>query len=97
MSRVTIGELIEDVVPFTEEADKIITVEIVPRKILENLIKECKSQQDRCYSKMDGFVSADAPEWNYLFGKAMAYAEVIDEIKAQLRGFEEGTHDSNNQ
>ena len=32
MSRVTIGEITEDLLPFTEKGNKVITVEIVPRK-----------------------------------------------------------------
>lgn len=41
MSRVTIGEITEDLLPFTEKGNKVIMVEIVPRKIVEDIIAEC--------------------------------------------------------
>lgn len=42
MSRVTIGEITEDLLPFTEKGNKVIMVEIVPRKIVEDIIAECE-------------------------------------------------------
>ena len=41
MSRVTIGDITEDLVPFTEKGNKVVNVEIVPRKIVEDIIKQC--------------------------------------------------------
>lgn len=41
MSRVTIGDITEDLLPFTEKGNKVIMVEIVPRKIVEDIIQFC--------------------------------------------------------
>lgn len=41
MGQVTIGELTEDLVPYTEKGNKIVNVSIVPRKIVEDIIAEC--------------------------------------------------------
>lgn len=43
MSRVTIGELTEDMVPFTEESDQVISIEVIPRSIVEKIIYFCES------------------------------------------------------
>ena len=43
MSRVTIGDITEDLLPFTEKGNKVIPVEIVPRKIVEKIIEWCDS------------------------------------------------------
>jgi hypothetical protein len=44
--RVTIGELVEDFIPHTENGNKITQVEIVPRKIVEQIIYYCESNAD---------------------------------------------------
>ena len=44
MSRVTIGEITEELLPFTEKGNKVIMVEIVPRKIVEDIIAECEKK-----------------------------------------------------
>lgn len=38
----TIGDIIEDVNPFTEKGAKIVTVPVIPRKIVEDIIAECE-------------------------------------------------------
>ncbi|MBR1904877.1 MAG: hypothetical protein IJ819_00240 [Clostridiales bacterium] len=38
---VTIGQLTEDLVPYTEKGNKVAKIEIVPRKIVEDIIAEC--------------------------------------------------------
>ena len=43
MNGVTIGELVEDFLPHTEKGNKITQVEIVPRKIVEQIIYYCES------------------------------------------------------
>ena len=42
--RVTIGELIEDTIPFTSEADKVMNVEIIPRAIAEETLETLKEE-----------------------------------------------------
>ena len=39
---VTIGQLTEDLVPYTEKGNKVAEVEIVPRKIVEDIIEFCR-------------------------------------------------------
>lgn len=46
MGQVTIGELTEALVPFTEKGNKIVNVAIVPRKIVEQIIYYCESNAD---------------------------------------------------
>ena len=41
MGQVTIGELTEDLLPFTEKGNKVITIPIVPRAIPEKIIERC--------------------------------------------------------
>lgn len=43
MGQVTIGELAEDLVPYTEKGNKIVNVAIVPRKMVEDIITMCRS------------------------------------------------------
>lgn len=43
MSQVTIGELVEDMIPHTEKGNKVMPVEIVPRKIVEDIIRLCEN------------------------------------------------------
>ena len=42
MSRVTIGELTEDYLPFTKEGNEATTIEVVPRKMVEMIIEKCR-------------------------------------------------------
>lgn len=81
MSRVTIGELIEDVVPFTEESDKIIPIEIIPRKIAEDTISECVEVLE---TDCNGFVLETV-------------RRIMESLERRLKEFEEGNYDSNNQ
>ena len=42
--RVTIGQLTEDLIPFTEEGNKVADIEIVPRKMVEMIIDYARSE-----------------------------------------------------
>lgn len=42
--RVTIGQLTEDLIPFTEEGNKVADIEIVPRKMVEMIIDYAESE-----------------------------------------------------
>lgn len=81
MSRVTIGELIEDVVPFTEESDKVIPIEIIPRKIAEDTISECVE-----IMQTDPSVAV-----------VKMARKIKNSLLRRLNEFEEGNYDSNNQ
>ena len=39
--RVTIGQLTEDLIPFTKEGNKVANIEIIPRKITEDAVNYC--------------------------------------------------------
>lgn len=52
MSQVTIGELVEDLIPHTEKGNKVMPVAIVPRKIVEDIIAECEKTRAK-YLKSD--------------------------------------------
>lgn len=75
MAQVTIGELTEDLLPFTEKGNKVITIPIVPRKIVEDIISLCEEEY------LDTFLTTTARE----------EARKIGELaKIKLFEFEEG-------
>lgn len=95
MSRVTIGTLVDDFIdsPFEERA-KTRDIEVVPRKIVEKVRKECESwvsdieknfnvQPDRPHDIGDYHAEGrkDALEW------------VIKQIDTELAEFEEGVEE----
>ena len=47
--RVTIGQLTEDLTPFTKQGDEAMNIEIVPRKIVEDIIEWCLAKGEECY------------------------------------------------
>ena len=87
MSRVTIGEITEDLLPFTEKGNKVITVEIVPRKIVEDIIAKCREWENdnREYGDKAGEIS----KFVY-YAKADCYKGVVEEAIELLKQFEEG-------
>ena len=88
MSRVTIGEITEDLLPFTEKGNKVITIEIVPRKIVEDIIGICS---DLCiHSIKKGDDEPNAALRSYLNGLAEAYEFIRDYAEEKLGEFEEG-------
>ena len=52
--RVTIGQLTEDLIPFTEEGNKVADIEIVPRKMVEMIIDyaECETNGVADYARI---------------------------------------------
>lgn len=54
MGQVTIGELTEALVPFTEKGNKIVNVAIIPRAIAEKTIALCDSQIDFVTQSYEG-------------------------------------------
>ena len=42
--RVTIGQLTEDLIPFTEKGEKALNIEVVPRKMVEMIIDYAESE-----------------------------------------------------
>ena len=47
--RVTIGQLTEDLTSFTKQGDEAMNIEIVPRKIVEDIIEWCFARGEECY------------------------------------------------
>lgn len=84
MSRVTIGDIKEDLLPFTEKGDKIITVEIVPRKIVEDIIAKCREWEN------DNREYANKANAYLYYAKAECYKGVAEEAIELLKQFEEG-------
>lgn len=54
MGQVTIGELTEDLVPYTEKGNKIVNVAIIPRAIAEKAIALCDAQIDFVTQSYEG-------------------------------------------
>lgn len=76
--RVTIGDIAEDLLPFTEKGNKVITVEIVPRKIIEDIIAYCNKQREKRADQAPTTV-----------GIVFAYDDVKAFAETQLRKFED--------
>ena len=88
MSRVTIGDITEDLLPFTEKGNKVIMVEIVPRKIVEDIIDLCSALfNESCYQ---GDKEKNVSFRNYLNGQAGAFEYIQAFAEGKLREFEEG-------
>ena len=49
--RVTIGQLTEDLTPFTKQGDEAMNIEIVPRKLVEDIIEICLGLGEVNYDK----------------------------------------------
>ena len=60
MSRVTIGKLVDDFITSPiEERDKTRDIEVVPRKIVEDIIEQCDEYQQSLAKKNEGYESED--------------------------------------
>ena len=87
-NRVTIGDITEDLLPFTEKGNKVITIEIVPRKIVEDIIDLCSALYDQSCDQGDKETNVSFR--NYLNGQAEAFEFIQLFAKGKLREFEEG-------
>lgn len=86
MGQVTIGELAEDLVPYTEKGNKIVNVAIVPRKIVEDIIEECEKEiskhtDSRAFSYKDGLKDMA------IAIKVVAY-DLLSEFEKEVAGVE---------
>ena len=82
MSQVTIGELVEDLIPHTEKGNKVMPVEIVPRGMIEAIINKCEEDKKSC---CDVAGTKEAEEDAIVFSYA---SEIIDFAKDMLKEFE---------
>lgn len=87
MSRVTIGDITEDLLPFTEKGNKVIMVEIVPRKIVEDIIAKCQEWENDNREYAD---KADEISKYVYYAKANCYQGIAEEAIELLKQFEEG-------
>lgn len=84
---VTIGQLTEDLVPFTEKGNKVAEIKIVPRKIVEDIVKECKERKQLEEKKM---MFVDNPNVkNMYYANAVAYESIAIFAERLLNEFEE--------
>ena len=83
-NRVTIGDITEDLLPFTEKGNKVIMVEIVPRKIVEDIIAKCQEWEN------DNREYADKASKYLYYAKADCYKGIAEEAIELLKQFEEG-------
>lgn len=86
-NRVTIGDITEDLLPFTEKGNKVITIEIVPRKIVEDIIAKCQEWENdnREYANKANEIS------RYIYNaKANCHQGIVEEAIELLKQFEEG-------
>lgn len=86
-NRVTIGDITEDLLPFTEKGNKVITIEIVPRKIVEDIIAKCREWEinNREFSN-----KAERASKYLYYAKAECYKGIAEEAIELLKQFEEG-------
>lgn len=97
--RVTIGQLTEDLTPFTKQGDEAMNVEIVPRKIVEDIIEMCLELGERNYDagmKCDGRVNPKTQS-NY-FARSKAYeniAQLAHELLEKFEGEDDERNDHN--
>lgn len=84
MSQVTIGELVEDLIPHTEKGNKVMPVAIVPRRMIEAIINKCEEDKNSC---CDVTGTKEAEDDAIVFSYA---SEIIDFAKGMLKEFEEG-------
>lgn len=83
MDRVTIGALVEDLIPFTEKGNKVTEVEIVPRSLVEAVINYCNVVVE--YAEQSAGIVNDRDQGMVDMAKSVArYAKHL------LKEFEEG-------
>lgn len=79
---VTIGDIIEDVNPVTAKGQKVLTVAVVPRGMIEAIINKCEEDKKAC---CDVAGTKEAEEDAIVFSYA---SEIIDLAKDMLKEFE---------
>ena len=92
MSRVTIGKLVDDFIDSSiEERDKAKDIEVVPRKIVEDIIEQCDEYQQSLAKKNEGYESEDTIlHVQKNLAKIEALMFVMHLASGLLRDFEEG-------
>lgn len=85
---VTIGQLTEDLVPYTEKGNKVAEIEIAPRKIIEDIIQFCEDDIKRFDKKLDNPALSDRNAQRTLAKREYAY-QLMNFACGKLLEFEE--------
>lgn len=95
--RVTIGQLTEDLTPFAKQGDEAMNIEIVPRKIVEDIIETCLSKGESCYDM--GNELKDNPEaQNRWFARSVTWenaAKIAHELLEKFEGEDDERNNNN--
>lgn len=58
---ITIGQLVEDLIPFTEEGNKVVNIEIMPKKAIQKIIAKCREIE---YDNLDDTDPLQCERWS---------------------------------
>lgn len=90
MSRVRIGTLVDDFIDSPiEERDKTRDIEVVPRKVVEDIIEQCDEYQQSLNKKINSLQHSDHEVIEF-HAKIEALMFVMHLADGLLRDFEEG-------
>ena len=87
--KVTIGALTEDLVPFTEKGNLVADVAIVPRQIVEDIIRYCEEAmmiEEQCMK--DYAKQTDLDSYQIAKGRKFAYEATANIAEEFLNIFE---------
>lgn len=97
--RVTIGQLTEDLTPFTKQGDEAMNIEIVPRKIVEDIIEMCLEIGERNYDEGMKLNERVQPKMqSNCFARSRAYeniAQLAHELLEKFEGEDDECNDHN--
>lgn len=96
--RVTIGQLTEDLTPFTKQGDEAMNIEIVPRKIVEDIIEFCLKLGEENYDEGNSLAEHDLEEANKRYLKSRTYefiAQFAHELLEKFEGEDDECNDHN--
>ena len=95
--RVTIGQLTEDLTPFTKQGDEAMNIEIVPRKIVEDIIEICLGLGEVNYDKGVASEKNHRRLSGYMcYSRSRAYENVAQIAHELLEKFEGEDNECNN-
>lgn len=84
--RVTIGQLTEDYLPHTEKGNKAAEIEVVPRKLVEDIIEYCLKSGEICYDTGMSLCSPTIQE--RFFARSRVYEAIAQYAHELLERFE---------
>lgn len=95
--RVTIGQLVEDTIPFTNKGDKAMQIEVVPRKLVEDIIEICLGLGEVNYDKGVANEKNHRRLSGYMcYSRSRAYENVAQIAHELLEKFEGEDDERNN-